>query len=304
MNKLSIFILFFIALGTTTTKGQILKRLQQKAEQAVERAVEKKVDQELEKAANRMVENSWNAIFGTAEGGNKGIGNLPFTMGANVKTEDEYAFDIMARMKMEGVDAKGKPAEPVYMETYFAENAPYTGTKIQSEEMQQEQGDIFIIYDFANAAMLILMEAEEGKFSFAYGFADAENYLKEANEDTDVNWEEVDQWNGFTRIGSKTINGYACEGYRMEDEEAINEVWVSRDESFGMEKWMGANSNTKQLQGKLPSNYPNGTLVQSIYKDKSSQESMTMTLEEVKKNLNTRYRMADYPSMSFGDSGK
>jgi hypothetical protein len=300
---ISLLSLLLIILSNTA-QGQILKKLQQKAEQAVEKAVERKVDQELEKAANRMVENSWNALFGSMEGGANGTGTFPFTMGTNVTTQDEYTFDVMTRMRIEGTDANGKASDPMVMEMYFAENAKYTGTKIKNEDLKQEQGDLFIIYDFANGAMLMLMEAEEGKFSFAYGFTDAESYMNEAAEESDVDWEEVQEWKGFKKIGTKTINGYACEGYLTEDEASSTEVWVTRDEAFGMGKLMGANSNTKQLKGKFPADYPYGIMVQTIYEDKNSKESMTMTLEELKKNIDARYEMADYPSMSFGDSGK
>jgi hypothetical protein len=293
-----------LLMTSIAAEAQILKRLQQKAEQAVEKAVERKVDQELEKVANQMVEKSWDNLFGSKAGNDEAGLKLPFTSGEAVNTESEYLFESMALMKIEGTDKQGKATEPIFMEMYFPKDAMFTGTKIQNAEMKKEQGDVLVIYDFANEAMLMLMEAEEGKFSFAYGFSHPEDFINEASQEPNVNWEEVEEWNGFTRIGTKEINGFACEGYRTEDENGTSEVWVTRDETIGMEKFLGANGNTQSLRGKLPSDYPYGTMVQTVYSDKNSKESFTMTLEELQKNINIRYRMIDYPQMSIGDFGK
>jgi hypothetical protein len=281
----------------SVSNAQIINRLKQKATDAAERAVERKVDQELEKAANRMVENSWNSIFGGENGA--GASGLPFKMNSNVQTEDQYSFDVVSIMKIESQKRSGKQEDPIYIDMHFNQNAEYTGTRIRSEELKKNESNVFIIYDFKNSAMVMLMGSNEGKFSFAYDWKDALTYAETMENEEDVNWDELEEWKNYRKIGTKTINRYTCDGYLSENDEAKSEIWVTRENLFGMEKWMGANANTKQMKGSIPSDYPYGMLMQNIYEDKKSGDKVIMTVTEVKKNANISFKMSDYPRMGM-----
>jgi hypothetical protein len=296
-----LFVICGLFLIATPSEGQILKRLKQKAENALEKKVEEKIDKEMEKAAERMVENSWNSVFGGGgEGGNAGAG-MPFSLNSNVTTEDSYQFDIITTMEIENVKSNEKSDPPMIMEMHFREGAAYTGTKYSNEEMKQNQGDMFIIYDFNNSAMVMLMDSEEGKFSFAYDWTNAMEYAENIEEEEeDVNWDEVDEWEGYTKIGTKNIAGYSCDGYKSETTDATTEIWVTRDETFGMENMFGANTNSKQMKGKIPENYPYGMMMEMIMEEKGNGDKTIMRVTDVKKNANVSYDMSEYPKMALG----
>lgn len=285
----------------TPSEGQILRRLQQKAENALEKKVEEKIDREMEKAAERMVENSWDAIFGGGGEGGKAGNGLPFSLNSNVTTEDNYRFDIITMMEIENIKANGKSDPPMIMEMHFREGAQYTGTKFTSEEMKKNQGDMFIIYDFKNSAMVMLMASEEGKFSFAYDWTDAMAYAENMEEtEEEIDWDEVNEWEGYTKIGTKNIAGYSCDGYVTENEETRTEIWVTREETFGMENMFGANANSKQMKGKIPENYPFGMFMEMTMENKGEGEKTIMRVTEVNKKANVSFAMSDYPNIALG----
>src|SRR5690625_2452200 len=189
------------------------------------------------------------------------------------------------------------------MDMYFNENEMYTGSRFSSEEMNREDDSLFIIYDFTNSAMLMLMENEEEKFSFGYEWKQA---LEQAEDSAgtekmeEINWDEVEEWEDYTKIGSKNIQGYECDGYRSENSDGIVEVWVTRDESCGMNNMFKANGNTKQMRVKIPENYLCGMLMEMTSEDRNSGDKTIMKITDINKDARVSYAMSDYPTMSLG----
>lgn len=282
-----------------TTEAQLLKKLQKKATDAVERKAEQKIDQKIEQMADRVVDSSFDAVFGGFEGGE---GRMPFAIGADVTTEDRYTFNTVTTMEIESFKRDGKSEGKALMLMHFNEDAQYTGTQVTSEELKNSNSDVFIIYDLKNEAMVMLMSSEGSKFSMGYDWKEALKYAEEAAaaEGEDVNWDEVEEWNNYTKIGSKTIAGYACEGYRSDNEDATVEVWVSREVGLGMESMFGANMNSKQLKGKVPADYPAGMIMEMTSTDKKSGDNVVMRVTEINQRANVTYTMADYPMITLG----
>ncbi|HKL19074.1 MAG TPA: DUF4412 domain-containing protein [Halalkalibaculum sp.] len=290
---------------TFNAEAQLLKRLKKKAEDAVEKKAEEKISSEIERRAEQMVEKSWNSIFGDIEGsGEEGNRNPIFKLNSNVATEDSYRFNTVTTMKIETVDNNGKTEPPVFMDMHFNDDGIYTGTGFSGEGMDQQQGDVFIIYDFKNSAMIMLMNSEDEKFSYAYEWQNVLQQVEEMEED--VTYEdgpadnEPENWEGYTKIGSKNIAGYSCDGYRSENEHTVTDIWVSREANFGMSRMFQANANAKQLRGKIPADYPNGMLMEMETKNQKSGEKTIMKVTNIKENVNVIYEMSDYPAMSFG----
>lgn len=292
---------------STTAEAQLGKRLKKKAKQAAARKAEDKMAAEIEKRAEQMVENSWNAIFGEIEENGDGNRNFMFNRNSNVTTEDSYRFDTITTMEIKTERENGKSDPPLIMEMHFNENEMYTGTKFYGEDFQKQNGDIFIIYDFKNSAMVMLMSSEDDKFSFAYDWKQALQHAAETtgeNTEEEVNWEEVEEWNGYTKIGSKNIAGYSSDGYRSENDQSVTEIWVSREVAYGMENMFQANTNSKQLRGKVPSDYPYGMLMEMRLEDLESGDKTTMTVTDIRKNANVSYVMSEYPTMNLGDKAE
>ncbi|GAA5523264.1 DUF4412 domain-containing protein [Aliifodinibius salicampi] len=286
-------------------EAQLLNRLKKKAQQAAEDKAEQKITERVERASEEMVERSWNSVFGEMSQDSTSGLRLPFTMNSNVTTEDEYHFDTITTMEIKTTGKNGESDPSVIMDMHFNENEMYTGTKFKSEEMSKEDGDLFIIYDFKNSAMLMLMSNNKDQFSFAYDWKEAlEHTEQDIDEQEETDWDEVDEWQGYTKIGTKTILGYNCDGYRSETENENIEVWVSRDADFGMNNLFSANANAKQLKGKIPENYPHGMLMEMNTKDLKSGDITTMKVTDIKKDTRVNYVMSDYPTMSLGSMGE
>lgn len=285
-----------------SAEAQLINRLKKKAQDAAERKAEQKLTEQVEQMASQMVEKSWSSIFGEIDADSISGTKFPFIANSSVKTEDTYNFDTITTMEIETLRNDGKSEPPVIMEMHFNENEMYTGTKFNSEELQKDGSDLFIIYDFKNSAMLMLMSKDQDKFSFAYDWKQALENAEEVSEDRsdeDINWDEVEEWQGYKKIESKNILGYDCDGYRSENENQVIDIWVSRHADVGMYNLFKANANSKQMKGKLPADYPQGMMMEMVAKDLESGDKTIMKVTDIKKNTRISYAMADYPSMSF-----
>lgn len=302
----SITLLCMVAGLATSAEAQLLNRLKKKAKDAAAQKAEEKLSEAVERKAEQMVEESWSSIFGEWEEGTDGEGRSPlFTMNSNVSTEDAYRFNTITTMEVEMTDKDGKKEPPITMKMHFNDDAMYTGTKYESEEMRKENGDVFIIYDFKNSAMIMLMQSEEDKFSFAYDWQQAMEQaeaLGEEMEEVEQDQEnvEADNWEGYSKIGTKTIAGYTCDGYRSENDREVTEVWVTQEADFGMQRMFGANASSKQLRGKIPADYPQGTMMAMESRNLESGEKITLQVVDIDRNANVTYSMSDYPTMSLG----
>lgn len=293
--------IFLAGLFSVDAEAQIMNRLKDRAKKAAADKAEEKVAEQVEKAAQRAVERSWNAIFGEMITDSTSGARMPFSISSNVETEDAYQFTTITTMEIRTIKNNGEEEPPVIMNMHFNENGEYTGTKFESEEMKQEDGDLFIIYDFKNSSMLMLMDNEDEKFSFAYDWQqNFESTYDDSLFDEDADWENVEEWEDYKRIGSKTIQGYECDGYRSENENEIVEVWVTRDAELGMNNLFKANANAKQMKGKIPQEYPYGMIMEMQLEDLKNGEKTTMEVIDIDKNANVSYKMADYPTMSLG----
>lgn len=291
----------------STADGQIFNRLKDRAKKAAEDKVEEKLSNEVEKAAERAVEKSWQSIFGE-EFGSEGDGiNVSFAMNSNAVTEEAYRFDVITTMEIETVQKNGNSEGPMIMKMHFNDAEAYSGTKFSGEQIDDSEGEMFMIYDLKNESMVMLMENEDGKFSFAYDWKQAQMLAQdfenmdsdEATASDEEEEVEMEEWENFEEIGTKTIAGLECRGYRSENEESVMEYWVTEDEDIGIYKMLRVNEQTKHLKGNVPENYPAGMLMEMMQEDLRSGEKTTMRVTDINKNASVTYTMSDYPAMSF-----
>lgn len=285
-----------------SAEAQVMDRLKKKAKEAAERKAEEKVTEQVQLAAERMVEKSWNSIFGVIEDSVSGK-KLPFSMNSKVKTEDVYNFNTIVTMEIETIKKEGSSDPPAFMDMHFNDHEMYTGTKFSSEEMNDKDEELFIIFDFKNSAMLMLMDNKEDKFSFTYNWEEDLTDVQNS-EAQEVGAEESEpvgaqEYYGYSKIGNKKILGYDCEGYRSETDHQIIEMWMSRNADFGTQNLFKANANTKQMKGKVPENYPRGMIMEMVAEDLQTGEKTTMKVTGIEKNARVKFAMADYPTMSF-----
>lgn len=314
-------ILFFItsmlifSVIPTSADAQLFNRLKDRAKKAAENKVEEKISNEVEKAAERAVERSWNSIFGDgfgsasgdSDGDSGGSFNFPFKMNSNAATEEAYTFQVITTMEIESINQNGSTDEPVQMHMHFSDSGMYSGTKISGEQMEAENGDVFLIYDLKNESMVMLMDSDDEKFSFAYDWGQAKELeemyseMEESNATPDEEFES-EEWPDFERIGTKTIAGVEARGYMAEDEDEYMEFWLADDSQYGIQHILHANSETKAVKGKVPQNYPSGMLMEMVQENRNSGSKTTMRITAIDENANVTYLMADYPSMTYSGS--
>ena len=68
---------------------------------------------------------------------------------------------------------------------------------------------------------------------------------------------------------------------------------MTHDRSLGFGNMFAANSNMKQMKGKLPADYPDGMLLEMNSVDRNSGDQVTMKVTDINRNANVTYAMAD-----------
>jgi hypothetical protein len=295
-------IVFMIALLTmlifaSAAQSQILKRLKNRVQQKVEDKVEQKVNRELDQAAEDMVEKSWNTIFGEGFGLQDSSG-FSYPLNSNVPTEELYQFDVVTTMEIQNFEPNGSRQQPIVMHMHINESAEYTGTRIVSDEMGNSEGEMFIIYDVKNGAMIMLLDTENGKQSLVYDWnlvAGIEGQNPAGTEPDDETFPDL------TKLGTRMIAGQRCEGYLAEDEFSKSEIWISPDQNAGFQSMFRVNPASHQLKGKVPENYPEGMVMEMTYEDLKSGHKTLLKVTDIDRSANVTISMSDYTKLSMGN---
>lgn len=286
-----------LVISSSPASAQVFRRggLGRLISGAVERKVDAKVQEEINALADKMVDQTFDALF-TSDSASSIGGKKLFSLLPNAPTESEYDFDVVMSYEIESTDAKGMAGDKARMLMNFSREHPYMGARFIPERKEKGDGEVFVIFDMKNESMVMLMESDGTKFSMAYGWRDAGHYLKEAAAQEgptqapgDLTVNNV----SFTRIGSRKIAGYEAEGYRTTNEDGTVDVWVSRDPKIRFGGLMGATSSMKQFRG-IPSHYPTGMMLEVVATDKDGEKSR-ITATKVDTDANVRIDMADYP---------
>jgi len=302
---------FFIAITIAPVFGnaQILNKLKNKVQQAIERKIEQKVEEkverEVDKAAGKAVDNAWDAVFGADSASYNGssidtakLKQLSSVFNqANVPTESQYSFDIKTTMEMKFIPKSGRLDPPTILEMYFKQGTKYTGSTYTGDASRNEGEMMFMIADYQNKALIVLMGDNEKKYRTVMSMDPAlynqSNQVEKQQEPVD--WNNVTEWRGYKKLGKKTIMGYSCDGYSITNEIGKSEVWITRDETFGTENFF--NAGNMGMKSKFPSEMPYGMLIEMQSEDLKTGDKSIITLKEVKKGINQIFKISDYPKI-------
>ena len=302
---------FFIAITIAPVFGnaQILNKLKNKVQQAIERKIEQKVEEkverEVDKAAGKAVDNAWDAVFGADSASYNGssidtakLKQLSSVFNqANVPTESQKSFDINTTMEMKFIPKSGRLDPPTILEMYFKQGTKYTGSTYTGDASRNEGEMMFMIADYQNKALIVLMGDNEKKYRTVMSMDPAlYNQSAEVEKQQEpVDWNNVTEWRGYKKLGKRTILGYSCDGYAITNEIGKSEVWITRDEIFGMENFF--NAGNMGMKSKFPSEMPYGMLVEMQSEDLKTGDKSIITLKEVKKGINQIFKISDYPKI-------
>jgi hypothetical protein len=187
-----------------------------------------------------------------------------FGLTDNVEHETVYSFDAYIQMEISDYKKNGDLDEQMVYDNYLHKQDADYAMVFKDDDDQST-----IIFDTKNSAMLILADADGEKTGFATTIdkeamaALAEDYNEDYDEDNDVVPPNIKK-TGKT----KTILGYKCDEYLVEDEESEVHMWLSEKLGKEMRKeWM----NNQQTFG--------GMFTQAYALD-----GMTLEYEMIEKN--------------------
>lgn len=249
--------IFFMA-GTSTAEAQFFKKLKEKVEKKVEDAAIKNVSDKAAKETDKSLNNLWA----------KQLENSNFSMGMDMVDPSEipagYNFDWEYTLTMN--TAKGE-MEMVY---HIKENAPYVGIKIPQAE------NMFTVLDNKRNITVLYMNSEGNKMVMATRFD-----ISEENMEADNSYEEMK----FEEIGTKTILGYECQGYRSENAENIFTFYVTDEAGVSFRNLY--QENQKNIPEGLNADWirdGTGLMIEMQMKDKKNAEkNVTMTCTRIEK---------------------
>jgi len=125
------------------------------------------------------------------------------------------------------------------MTYYLKPNAKYFGSQPELEQNQMTNG-MFMIFDEGLDIMVILMENEDVKSGYA--LKNPTDNIENRSEEDDV--PSMEDYT-FKELGTKTILGYKCQGFQMENEELKMTMYVALDAPVSFNQVYGGHVKTK-----------------------------------------------------------
>ena len=202
-TKTQLLSILMIALCSQLSHSQFLKKLKEKAAQAVENVV---IDKTADKAA-QMAGNGMDKVFNMDLSGPQVDPSI---------LPDRYEFEWKYTMQMK--HKKGN----MNMTYYLKPGAKYFGSQPELENDVMANG-MFMVMDQGLNIMAIFMDSENGKSGHVL-----KNPTESLEDMADEGNENMDDYS-FKEIGTKTILGYECQGFQMENEELKMTMYVAMD---------------------------------------------------------------------------
>jgi hypothetical protein len=272
--------------GTKSSSDQSGNNQGETDDQSYEEPGENEVNDDSEGYSDNS---SANSAFGNALMGAMG-------MSGNVETKEQYEFDIYIQMEMSSYNKSGELDESAKYDTYNSvESTSYA-------MVMYNEGDVVtMIIDTENNTMLTLSESKGEKTGFAVAF-DPDTFDEAAEEAMEENADENIESNARPKKTgkTKTILGYKCDEYFVEDQEADVRMWVADGLKAKSQKELRKNS----LFGGsfFHAGYFDGMVLEYDIHDKESNEKMIMQVTDLdlekKHVLSTR----GYNIMSMGEA--
>ncbi|WP_029034454.1 DUF4412 domain-containing protein [Salinimicrobium terrae] len=267
------FILFFMV-GTTTAEAQFLKKLKKKVEQKVEDAATKNISDKAANVTDKALNNMWETQ----------LNNSNFTIGMDMVNPSEipesYDFDWEYTLQMKTTEGE---MDMIY---YIKEDAPYVGIKVPQAE------NMFTVLDNKRDMTVMYMNSEGNKMVMA-----TKINVSEEDMETDNSYENME----FEEIGTKTILGYECQGYRSENAENIFEFYVTDEAGVSFTDIYQENQQNvpKGLKADWIKDSTGLLMAMEMMDKKNPEKNVTMTCTGIEKSpfsINT----SEYQSMSMG----
>lgn len=303
---LLVFVILSIILNPYDSEAQLLRRLQNAAEEGVARAVEKRVVSEVEKATQKQFEKAFGNLYSGPAGGNKtyDFSKIMESVNMDVDTEESYSFKGIAEMEVISTDTKGNPEDPARIISYLSNNDQFTGMEFSDDRNKKSKDKTVMIFDFKNNATIMLVENEDGKSSMAFGLdwqkmMEGVAEMEEEETDESVNWDDFK----FEKTGkTKTILGYTCEEYLAKNEEMEAVYWISTTPIEGLQTFWGKNSPfiTQRMKAENQAYFnklPEGSVMEMIFVSQEDKSSTSFKMISIDADATNTFVLEAYPNV-------
>jgi hypothetical protein len=265
---LALCVLFFLP----EAEAQILNRLKRKAE----RVAEKKVEEEFDKALAKKVDEEFEKDSTQRDGGE--FGGYDRTESAladaiagkymdkfdmsDVELPETYEFDLTIAYEIQTEDE-----DPVNMSFIIApEGEKYMGFTgaTQGQEFQ------YMIWDLERNVFVMYQE-QDGKKSLMKlpNFAS----IAEADQEQAMEASEME----IRKTGeTKTILGYTCEKYIIEDDKNYGEAWIAADFPYSYERFSALVSTQMKTPGYSELSEEQGYALEMLTREKKKKAKTTV----------------------------
>lgn len=141
---------------------------------------------------------------------------------------EQYAFEWMYTLQMENDEGL------MNIDYFLKADASYFGAKPELN-MSETTEYIFMVVDIQRNINTIFMESNGAKMAMP----------SSVSLDTDFDSDDLDKSDNFsfTEMGTKTILGYNCQGYKMENDDSISIIYVTKDAPVSFTQLFIGNNN-------------------------------------------------------------
>jgi len=211
----------------------------------------------------------------------------------NVDYEDNYSFDAFIQMEVSEYNKNQKLKDKMMYDSYINKDAVDYAMVFTDKDTKST-----IIFDTKNSAMLILSDSDGEKTGFAMGI-DPEDMAEKIEEQAEESG--VDSYAPYKTGKTKTILGYSCDEYLVEDESSEVHMWVSEKLGKQVRREM---FNNQQTFGALfyHAAYMNGMVMEYDITEKDKGERTVMVVTDLDLNRSNTISTGNYAVMSMKGS--
>jgi len=211
----------------------------------------------------------------------------------NVDYEDNYSFDAYIQMEVSNYKKNEKLKDKMMYDSYLNKEAVDYAMVFTDKDTKST-----IIFDTKNSAMLMLSDSDGEKNGFAIGI-DPEDLAEEVEEQIEDS--PANKYQAYKTGKTKTILGYSCDEYVVDDEASKTQMWVS--EKLGKQVRREMLSNQQAFASAFyHAAYMNGMVLEYDFLDKDDGDRTVMVVTDVDLNRSSTISTGNYNIMSMKGS--
>jgi len=275
-----LFITILFLISSVTTQAQFFKKLQKKAEEKIAREAEKRAERRVNKKIDKTFDKTEETIDGATESKKK-------TKSSNSKSSkkenlpDSYSFDWSYVMQMQTKDGL------VHMIYFLKKNANYMGIKVNADK-DNPAGNMVMILDTKRNVNITLMDMNGSKMKTTSKMPDITG-----NDDDD------DSDYSLTKIDTKVILGYNCQGYKAVTKDGTSILYVATNTPVTFNQLYNNNKASKGFDANMLKQFKKGLVMEMTFtSNKKEKYNMNMRCISLKKDA-FKVNLNDYKSLGF-----